>query len=62
MAIKLQIADNWAAILNQLNNCPAEFRLLVMHFWEFDVFGETNLSLDSADISELSHREFVYWM
>ncbi len=62
VAIKLQINDNWAEILNHLNNCPAVFRLLVMHFWEFDVFGETDFSLDSADISELSHLEIVYWL
>lgn len=41
-AIKLQLADNWVESLHHLKTHPVEFQLLVWHFWEFDVFGETS--------------------
>jgi hypothetical protein len=41
-ATKLQIADNWAEILKHINTFSAEFKLLVLHFWELDVFGESD--------------------
>jgi hypothetical protein len=41
-AIKLQLADNWAESLHNLHTHSVEFQMLVWHFWEFDVFGETS--------------------
>jgi hypothetical protein len=48
VAIKLQLADNWVEILHNLKTHSDEFQLLVWHFWEFEVFGETSF-ISSVD-------------
>jgi hypothetical protein len=54
-AAKLQIADNWTEILNQLNTFSTEFRFLVWHFWELKVFGESDFIVYFAETSKLRH-------
>ncbi len=59
-AIKLQLTDNWAETLNQLNKFSTEFRLLVWHFWELDTSGETDFITSPAETSVLHHLEIAH--
>jgi hypothetical protein len=59
-ATKLQIADNWAEVLKYINTFSAEFKLLVLHFWELDVFGESDFIISPAETSEPPHLEIVH--
>jgi hypothetical protein len=43
-AINIQLADNWAERLHNLHTHSVEFQMLVFHFWELDVFGETSFT------------------
>jgi hypothetical protein len=59
-AIKLQLTEDWAEILNQLNKFPTDFRLLVWHFWELDVFGETDFIISRVETSAPHRPKIVH--